>query len=185
MQKNGYVELNINYHPLYLDKFPSITLALWNIFYTFVTLSAFSQNISAKSSVLVLNTYYTNNKPLLTDLNGRAMNCPAFTIADNVEVYYSCALTFQDHFYVYGGETYKRQIAKVINKSLTKVGALPFDFSEGGCTSTTDKIILCFHYFDKRTCYKTTNPISQFEETRKSIHEHQWIKFASSECKFL
>ena len=156
-----------------------------------MTLSAFSQNISAKSSVLVLNTQgyadqFPYNKPILTDLNGTAMNCPAFTIADNVEVSGSCAVTYQDHFYVYGGYNHKRQIAKVTDKSLRKVGSLPFDFTSGGCSSTTDKIILCFHDDgDGRTCNKTTNPIGQFEETSKSIHEHRRIKFASSECRFL
>ena len=145
------------------------------------------------SSVLVLNTYKPANKPILTDLNGKAMNCPAFTIADDVEVYKSCAVTYQNQFYVYGGNTHKRQIAKVTNKvtpTLRRVGTLPFKFAFGGCTSTTDKIILCFHYGfhgDRgypRTCYTTTNPIGQFEETRKSIYKHGLIKFASSECKF-
>ena len=107
-------------------------------------------------------------------------------IADDVEVYYSCAVTYRGRFYVYGGKTYKRQIAQVTDKALTNVGSLPFDFLAGGCSSTTNKILLCFHAWgDKRTCYKTTNPLSQFEATRKSIHEHREIKFASSECKFL
>jgi len=142
----------------------------------------FTQNISA---VLILNTRFSN-KPILTDLYGKALNCPAFTIADDVEVRGSCAVTYQGRFYVYGGWKRKRQIAKVTDKSLVKVESLPFDFSEGGCSSTTDKIILCFHEDgDLRTCYKTTNPIAQFKETRKSIYEHRRIKFASSECKFL
>ena len=141
----------------------------------------FTQNISA---VLILNTR-GNNKPILTDLNGRTINCPAFTIADDVEVYYSCAVTYQGRFYVYGGGNRKRQIAKVTDKELTKVGSLLFDFTSGGCSSTTEKIILCFHFDgDKKTCYKTTNPLFGFEETRQSIYEHRMIKFASSECKF-
>ena len=142
--------------------------------------------MTSSLSVLVLNTHYTENKPILTDLNGKTMNCPAFTIADGVEVFASCAVTYQGGFYVYGGNTYKRQIAKVTDKSLRKIGSLPFDFIAGCCSSTTDKIILCFHFNgDKRTCYKTTNPIAQFEETTKSINEHRYIRFASSECKFL
>ena len=142
----------------------------------------FTQNISA---VLILNTRSSNNKPILTDLNGKAMNCPAFTIADGVEVDHSCAVTYQGRFYVYGGISYKRQIAKVTDKELTKVGSLLFDFTSGGCSSTTEKILVCFHRDgDLRTCHKTTNPIAQFEETTKSIHEHRSIRFASSECKF-
>ena len=120
----------------------------------------------------------------MTDLNGRAMNCTAFTIADDVEVFGSCAVTYKDQFFVYGGYDRKRQIAKVTNKSLRNVGSLPFDFREGGCSSTTDKIFLCFVYGGWRTCYKTTNPFGQFEETRKSKYKHRLIKFASSECKF-
>ena len=146
----------------------------------------FTQNISVTTtSVLVLNTHDSNNKPILTDLNGKAMNCPAFTIADGVEVDHSCAVTYQGRFYVYGGKKYQRQIAKVTDKALRKIGSLPFDFYRGGCSSTTEKIILCFHFYgDMKTCYKTTNSIAQFEATRKSIHEHRKIKFASSECKF-
>ena len=143
----------------------------------------FTQNISA---VLILNTRSSNNKPILTDLNGKALNCPAFTIADDVELKESCGVTHQGRFYVYGGSTNKRQIAKVTDKALRKVGSLPFDFTLGGCSSTTNKIILCFHFDgDGKTCYKTTNPIAQFEATTKSIHEHRSIRFASSECKFL
>ena len=120
----------------------------------------------------------------MTDLNGNAMICPAFTIADNVEVYGSCAVTYQGQFYVYGGETYKRQIAKVKDMSLTNIGSLPFDFYHGGCASTKSKILLCFHREgDHKTCYQTTNPTDQFVETTKSIHEHKTIKFASSESK--
>ena len=105
-------------------------------------------------------------------------------VADNVDVYHSCAVTYKDQFFVYGGYTHKRQIAKVTNKSLINVGSLPFDFENGGCSSTTNKVILCFDYFgDKRTCYQTTNPTGQFKQTTKSIHEHLQIKFASSECK--
>ena len=120
----------------------------------------------------------------MTDLNGKETRCPAFTIADDVEVNYSCALTYQDQFYVYGGETYKRQIAKVKDMSLINVGSLPFDFYWGGCSSTKSKILLCFHRDgDHKTCYQTTNPTDHFVETTKSIHEHKTIKFASSESK--
>ena len=148
----------------------------------------FTQNISATSSVLVLNTHYlySLNNSTLVDLNGNWMYCPAFTIADDVEVDLSCGVRYQDQLYVYGGRKNKRQIAKITNKSLAKVGSLPFDFTQGGCSSTTEKIFLCFHFNgDMKTCYKTTNPIAQFEETTKSIHEHRAMKFASSECKFL
>ena len=148
----------------------------------------FTQNISATSSVLVLNTHYlySLNNSTLVDLNGNWMYCPAFIIADDVEVDLSCGVRYQDQLYVYGGRKNKRQIAKISNKSLTKVGSLPFDFTLGGCSSTTNKIILCFHFDgDGKTCYKTTNPIAQFEATTKSIHAHRAIRFASSECKFL
>jgi len=132
------------------------------------------------SSVLFL---YKRNKQM-TDLNGKALNCPAFTIANDVEVDHSCAVTYQGVYYVYGGWNRKRQIAKITDKALTNVGSLPFDFQNGGCSSTNDKILLCFHHFgDKRTCYKTTNPIAQFEATKKTIHEHRGIRIASSESE--
>ena len=149
----------------------------------------------------------------MTDLNGKDINCPVFTIADDVKVYHSCAVTYQNQFFVYGGQkgtvikggeskpnklswlgstqqeqklkSFSRQIAKVANKSLKRVGDLTFDFTRGGCTSTTDKILLCFsEQGDWRTCYKSKNPMAQFRELTKSKDFHLRIKFASSECKF-
>ena len=121
-------------------------------------------------------------------MNGQDIECTDFTIADDVKVYHSCAITYQNQFFVYGGQmlkSFSRQIAKVTNKSLKRVGDLPFDFIRGGCSSTTDKILLCFsEQSDWRTCYKSTNPIAQFLERKKSKHIHLRIKFASSECKF-
>ena len=140
-------------------------------------------HILAKSSVLILKT---PKEPIMTDLNGKEMSCPGFTIADDVDVAASCAVTYKDQFFVYGGYTHKRQIAKVTNKSLINIGYLPFDFFQGGCSSTANKIILCFDYNgDLKTCYQTTNPTGQFKQTTKSIHSHRHIKFASSECKFI
>ena len=135
-------------------------------------------------SVLILNTHESINKPIMTDLSGKEIKCTAFTIDNNVEVRHSCAVTFKGRFIVYGGYTLKRQIAEVTNKSLKNVGNLPFDFVLGGCTSTTNEILLCFHHDgDLKTCYQTTNPTGQFNEITKSSHVHRRIKFASSECK--
>ena len=120
----------------------------------------------------------------MTDLNGKETRCPAFTIADDVEVKYSCAVTYQDQFYVYGGQTYKRQIAKVKDMSLINVGSLSFDFVQGGCSSTKSKILLCFDFNgDHKTCYQTTSPTDRFVETKKSNYQHREAKFTSSECK--
>ena len=156
----------------------------------------------------------------MTDLYGKAVNCPGFTFGSRVEVWESCAVTYQNQFFVYGGYTYtptkadnkqqwagmpgkktdpkyglvqstvsgpnlQRQISKVINKTLKRIGTLPFDFRYGGCTSTKSEIILCFHSVGGKykTCYKTTNATSQFKETAKSIYDHKQIKLASSECK--
>ena len=135
-------------------------------------------------SVLILNTHESINKPIMTDLSGKEMKCPAFTIDKNVEVKHSCAVTFKGRFIVYGGSTHKRQIAQVTNKSLKNVGTLSFDFVRGGCTSTTNEILLCFHVDgDLKTCYQTTIPTNQFKKITKSSQVHRRVKFASSECK--
>ena len=153
--------------------------------------------ISEESSVLIFHTSYSQRifaaillpdkvpyKPIMTDLNGKETYCSAFTVADDVEVFYSCAVTYQNQFFVYGGFAQKRQIAQVKDMSLINVGSLPFDFIKGGCSSTKSKITLCFNYdSDYRTCYQTTNPTEQFVETTKSNHNHRDTRFASSECK--
>ena len=144
---------------------------------------------------MILNTFKADGPifklkqrpPVMTDLNGKESDCPPFTIDNNVAVFYSCAVTYQDQFFVYGGKNRTRQIATVINKSLRNVGTLPFNFFGGSCSSTMTKIILCFDRGagDWKTCYKTTNPTGQFEETQKSRFTHKTIKIASSECKSL
>ena len=126
----------------------------------------------------------------MTDLNGKEINCPAFTIAKDVEVYNSCAVIYKGQFIVYGGSyrhSYRggRQIATVRNKTLAYVGDLPFDFQWGACSSTTSNIILCFHFGDMKACFQTKNPTGQFKETQKSIYDHFKIRITSSECKFI
>ena len=129
----------------------------------------------------------------MTDFYGKKMDCPAFTVSDGIEVYESCAVTFQNEFFVYGGsKNNNRTIAKVINKSLRNFGVLPFDFKDGCCSSTRSTIILCFplgyaliqgQLFGGRTCYKTTDPTGNFKQTKDSIYEHHFIRIASSERK--
>ena len=139
-----------------------------------------------KSSILILNTYYRRNKPILAGLINKRMRCPIFTIDDGVGVSRSCGVTYQNQFFVYGGKTETRQIAKVIQKSLKNVGTLPFDFFNGGCSSTSNRIILCFCYYgDYRSCYQSMNPTTHFVGTRKSNYGHKSIKVASSERKFI
>ena len=140
------------------------------------------KNSSAKTRALI---FYKQNEPILTSLHGNELSCLGFTIARDVDVYESCAVTYKDKFYVYGGYTNKRQIATINKLSLVKVGTLPFDFEFGGCTSTADQLFLCFDFMgDLKTCYQTKNPIDYFYKTNKTNHEHRNIRFASSESKF-
>ena len=114
-----------------------------------------------------------------------------FKISDDTKVVESCGITFNGQFFIYGGYSNKRQIAKVNGCSLETVGSLEFDFFSGGCTNANNQILLCFHQgsaydqdSDHKTCYSSMDPLGPFTTIQKSIYEHGYTRIASSECNF-
>ena len=79
----------------------------------------------------------------------------------------------------------RRQVAKVENCSLKRVGTLDFGFYYGSCTNTNDRVYLCFGDGggEYQTCHLGTDPLGIFETIEKSSYSHATIRIASSECK--
>ena len=118
---------------------------------------------------------------VLTDLNGNVKTIN-FEIESDVYVDHSCGVQFKGEFYVYG--TYyddQRQIAKVTNCSLKRIGTLPFTFEFGACAATRDQIFLCFDYNgDAKTCHVANEPTGHFNNIAKTAYEHDRIRIAAS-----
>ena len=133
------------------------------------------------SSVLILNTANSNNVPVLTDIYGNVKSIN-FEIESEVYVYYSCGVQFKGEFYVYG--TYyddQRQIAKVTDCSLKRIGKLPFTFEFGACAATMDQIFLCFDYNgDAKTCHVANQPTGHFNNIAKTAYEHDRTRIAAN-----
>ena len=126
------------------------------------------------SSILVLNTWSSANVPLLIDIDGNVDNRLSFEIENEVYADRSCGVQFKGDFYVFGSRKGdQRQIAKVVNCELKRVGTLPFTFDVGACAATEDQLFLCFDLVrDGQTCDVTTEPTDQFARVSKSSFKH-------------
>jgi len=97
-----------------------------------------------------------------------------FTYDLNTEVYESCAATLDGEMFVLGGWNEKKQISKVQNCKLNRVGEMPFDFYEGACNTFPFGIMLCFSHDAKQECHSfhgtsfKTEPSSKFSHDRVS-----------------
>ena len=64
----------------------------------------------------------------------------------------SCGATYQNNFYVFGGDPNANQILRVENCQLKSIGTLPFDFINGACGTDGPSIILCFSANEYQLC---------------------------------
>ena len=88
---------------------------------------------------------------------------------------------------VFGGETQKRQISKLIDCRLKNIGQLNFDHAYGACANIADQLIyLCFNWneTDRRKCRFGLYPRDDFQEIDKSVHNHDHIRLGASESEF-
>ena len=100
-------------------------------------------------------------------------------------VYQSCAVTHENNFYIYGGDSDERQVLQVDNCGLTLIGSLSFDHDKGACGSSNGVIVLCFDVSDTKQCRKSTSPLGEWSEMTSSTYEHRWISIALSPGKLI
>ena len=137
------------------------------------------------TSVLILSTYKEQNKPILTDSNGK-VEANIFQLGNDTEVSLSCAVTFQDKFYLYGGSSEKTQISRIEGCSLKRVGDLAFDVVAAGCTVSNDTIYLCFgKENEQKTCHSAISSKGPFATITESKQKHGYTRIASSPSLFL
>ena len=106
---------------------------------------------------------------------------------ENTEVFWSCSVTWRNHFYVFGGYSETRQISKVTGCKLTSIGTLAFDHHYAGCSIVGEDIIyLCFNgnnADDYKKCRSAAEPLGNFTEVPLSNYQHKDIRIASSFSK--
>ena len=152
---------------------------------TSFTTTAQTTSAELKTSVLVLSTSHRNNPPVITNGNGRFdTNNFLFMYGENTWAHYSCSLTYQNQFYLFGGDQgYARQISKLNGCSIERIGDLAFESVWGGCANVNDeRIYLCFSRdkSDYKVCRYATDPLGEFTLAEQSIHPHQGIRIAAS-----
>ena len=152
---------------------------------TSTTIALTTTAAESNSSVLILNTA-NSNVPLLTDINGNIKSIN-FEIENDVYVHMSCGVQFKGDYYVYGSYSGdERQIAKVTNCSLKRIGNLSFNLYAGACTATMDQVFLCFDLnSDYKTCHAANEPTGQFNVIAKSAYNHDHTRIATNNGQFL
>ena len=123
---------------------------------------------------------------MITDLTGRADSRGFwFKLEKYTEVSYSCAVNFKGRSYVYGGYKEPYQLSMVDGCALTRVGDLPFPYTEGACTNTPNHVFLCFENLsDYKTCRVSHSATGPFEPVSTSLYDHKYIRVAVSESKY-
>ena len=61
---------------------------------------------------------------MLTNWNGKDDRDINFSYGQNTEVSYACSMTWRNEHYVFGGNTLKRQISKIIGCELKNIGEI-------------------------------------------------------------
>ena len=135
--------------------------------------------------VLILNyrKKYTwgQQEPVITDTSGYVRRNVRFNYEENTEIFNSCGLTWKSRYYVFGGETFQRQISRIDNCALKSVGQLPFNFEAGACTNVVDtKIYLCFDSEDNKRCFQASSPTGSYQKITSSVNDHASVRIGSS-----
>ena len=107
-------------------------------------------------SILVLNTYDRDNVPLLMDSNGD-FNQIDFEMGPLTQVNRSCSATINGEFYIFGGHTRQRQVSKVVDCSLKRVGDLPYELVFPACGTfqfPEERSMICFAASHGKSCVR-------------------------------
>ena len=123
------------------------------------------------------------------DSEGRQDDDIVMLFGVGTEVYRSCSISWRNQFFVFGGESQKRQISRLVGYELLRIGTLDFDHYFGGCTNVADdQLYLCFSSADGgdyKKCRVASDPMSDFTEVQLSVFEHKTTRVASSNSKLL
>ena len=140
-----------------------------------------------KTWILVLNTRYSSNVPLIIDSMGQSQEI-GFTYGPETEVMAACSIIWRGQMYMFGGYTYKHQISVVDQCSLTKIGDLPIRMNYGACAQRNDEqIYICFEDLDDsstgKNCHLANGPLENFSNLPSSTYNHANTRIAVTSGK--
>ena len=146
-----------------------------------------------KTTVLVLSTDTDAsgypNRPLLIDSDGRKDEKFYFYYEAETSVLRSCSLVWENKPYIFGGSgPSMRQISRLDNCKLSRVGTLDFNFEEGGCANTGDRrFYLCFskHESGLNKCHYASDISQVTTMAAQSLHNHGYTRIASSDSNLI
>ena len=78
-----------------------------------------------------------------------------------------------------------RQVSKVTNCGIERIGDLEFDFLDGSCFSTDQYIVLCFDESNSKQCRLGTSALGTFQNIQKSTFGHRGIHMSVSNGNIL
>ena len=101
----------------------------------------------------------------------------------------SCHLQWKNNLFVYGGSPSYNQVRKLIGKTLSSVGKLPFTIRGPACCNMNDqKIFLCENrkMLSPLFCYTSTSASfdSEVPKIKPSAYYHASASVAASESKY-
>lgn len=137
-----------------------------------------------KNSVLVLNTYYTPNVPIIIDSNGRQDRNFYFVRDVDTNAVHSCSIIWGNEMFVIGSSW--GQVSKINGCRLERVGTLNFEHNLGACTTVLNTFIyLCFNSneADYKRCRMARDPLGPYENITESVFTHKRIQIAASSSK--
>ena len=94
----------------------------------------------------------------------------------------SCAVTFKNKHYIYGGKVNKRPILQLNDCGLVSIGSLEFDLRQGACGTTNGVIVLCFNIKDQdlKLCRQASSPTGPWSKMSLSLSTHKQTAIATS-----
>ena len=146
------------------------------------------------STILVISSWYdwktqvkSWKQAALINAAGDKEQLTCFKKGSTTEIFWSCSILWQNQFHIFEGASEKRQISRLNDYKLKRIGDLDFDHSPGpACGVMKEKIYLCFSGWsspESRRCRRASGPLEKFKFDSYSIHDHSPIQLASSNSK--
>ena len=80
-----------------------------------------------------------------------------FDMEPLTEVSLSCSATINGEFYIFGGFTRRRQVSKIMDCSLKRVGDLPYELYYPACGTfrfPEERSMICFAFEHAKSCVR-------------------------------
>ena len=80
-----------------------------------------------------------------------------FEMKARTEVHQFCSASINGEFYIFGGLTQTRQISKIVNCSLERIGDLPYELTFPACGTfrfPEERSMMCFASLYRKSCVR-------------------------------